>query len=118
VGKKKILTCQNSSCKKNFEAPLKTLNLQAAPTEIYNACPYCLTKIKEPEKSLEIQLENLQAKVNQVRTKETLDKNNDNPIKCHFHQGYLSERTSKENIPDECFVCKDILECMLRKMRE
>jgi hypothetical protein len=114
VGKKKMLTCQNSSCKKNFEAPLKTLNLQTAPTEIYNACPYCLTKIKEPEKSLE----NLQAKVNQVRTKETLDKNNDNPIKCHFHQGYLSERTSKENIPDECLVCKDILECMLRKMRE
>jgi len=109
-----MLTCQNNSCKKNFEAPLKTLNLQAAPTEIYNACPYCLTKIKEPEKPVEIQ----QAKVNQMNTKEIPDKINDNPIKCHFHQGYLSERTSKENIPDECLVCKDILECMLRKMRE
>lgn len=108
-----MLTCQNSSCKKNFETPLKTLNLQSSPTEIYNACPYCLSKIKEPEKALE----NLQAKVNQVRTKEGLDKNNDNLIKCHFHQGYLSERTSKENIPDECLVCKDILECMLRNVR-
>jgi hypothetical protein len=114
VGKKKMLTCQNNSCKKNFEAPLKTLNLQAAPTEIYNACPYCLTKIKEPEKSPE----NLQAKANHMKTKDTLDKNNDNLTKCHFHKGYLSERTTKENIPDECLVCKDILECMLRKMRE
>ncbi len=113
-----MVTCQNSSCKKNFEVPLKTLNLQAAPTEIYNACPYCLTKINGSEKPVEIDLENPQPKETQIKTKESHDKNGENPIKCHFHQGYLSERGPKESIPDECLVCKDILDCMLRKMRE
>jgi hypothetical protein len=40
------------------------------------------------------------------------------PVVCHFHLGYLSERAQKEQIPEECFVCKDIVDCMLRKMRE
>jgi len=118
MGEKKIFTCQNASCKKSFNAPLKTLNLQRSSTEIYSSCPFCLTEIKIPEKPVEIQLESLKSETNQIGHKEKSDKNNDNPTKCHFHPGYLSERTSKENIPDECLVCKDILECMLRKMRE
>ncbi len=40
------------------------------------------------------------------------------PAACHFHLGYLSERTQKEQIPDQCLVCEDIVECMLRKMRQ
>ena len=122
--KKKALTCHNPSCKKSFTAPLKTLNLQQTPTEPYFTCPYCLTKIKtidEPlktdEKPQEIRLEKTQPKINQVETKEKI-KNSDKPSGCHYHSGYLSERSSKEQIPDECLVCKDIVECMLRKMRE
>jgi len=118
MGEKKMVTCQNASCKKSFNAPLKTLNLQRSPREIYNACPFCLTELKIPEKRAEIQFENLKEEANQREIKEKSDKNKDNSTKCHFHLGYLSERTSKDNIPDECLVCKDILECMLRKMRE
>ena len=118
VGDKKMVICQNVSCKKSFNAPLKTLNLQRSHTESYNACPFCLTELKIPEKQVEIQLENLKSEEKQREPKEKSDKNNDNPTRCHFHPGYLSERTSKDNIPDECLVCKDILECMLRKMRE
>jgi hypothetical protein len=112
-----MLTCQNPSCKKSFTEPLKTLNLQLTPAEPYYACPYCLTKIKITEKPAEIQLEKVQPKENQVETKEKLLKNKDKPATCHYHLGYLSERTSKDQIPDECLVCKDIVECMLRKMR-
>jgi hypothetical protein len=36
---------------------------------------------------------------------------------CKYHLGYLSEREKKQQIPDECIVCQDIVECMLRKMR-
>jgi hypothetical protein len=120
----KALICENPLCKKTFTAPLKTLNLQQNPSETYDACPYCLTKIEiidEPlrtdEKIEEIQIEETQAKINQVKTKEKNNKN-DKPTSCHYHPGYLSERSSKEQIPDECLVCKDIVECMLRKMRE
>jgi hypothetical protein len=118
MGEKKMVKCQNASCKKSFNVPLKTLNLQRSPREIYNACPFCLTELKTPEKRAEIQFENLKEEANQREIKEKSDINKDNSTNCHFHLGYLSERTSKDNIPDECLVCNDILECMLRKMRE
>jgi hypothetical protein len=118
MGEKKAFTCQNVSCKRTFNTPLKTFNLQLSPTESYSSCPFCLTEIKIPQKPIESQLENRQSDVDQRASKEKADKNNDTLTKCHFHPGYLSERTSKENIPDDCLVCKDIIECMLRKMRE
>jgi hypothetical protein len=36
---------------------------------------------------------------------------------CAYHLGYLSERSSKEQIPDKCMMCKDIVTCMLKKMK-
>ena len=39
------------------------------------------------------------------------------PSECGYHLGYLSERSPKEKIPDECMMCKDIVECMLKKMK-
>jgi hypothetical protein len=113
-----VFTCQHPSCKKTFTVSLKTVNLQQTPTELYNACPYCLTKIKIIEKPAEIQVEKTQPKENHFETKEKLFKNKDKSVTCNYHPGYLSERNSKEQIPDECLVCKDIVECMLRKMRE
>lgn len=37
---------------------------------------------------------------------------------CPHHLGYLSERSSKGQIPDECMMCKEIVACMLKKMKE
>jgi hypothetical protein len=116
-----MLTCQNPSCRKNFTAPLKTLNLQENPSKHYFACPFCLTKIKiveEPLKAGEKPEEVEPPKISQAETRENLTKNGNKPSDCHYHPGYLSERSSKEQIPDECLVCKDIVDCMLRKMRE
>jgi hypothetical protein len=99
------------------------LNLQEKPTEPYFACPYCLTKIKTIEKSVEnyeIPKENEVKKtpeISQFETKEK-SKNNDKATVCLYHPGFLSERSSKEQIPDDCLVCKDIVECMLKKMRD
>ena len=39
-------------------------------------------------------------------------------VECNFHLGYLSERSSKEQIPNGCIMCKDIVPCMLKKMKE
>jgi hypothetical protein len=116
-----MFTCQNPSCRKNFTAPLKTLNLQENLSEPYSACPFCLTKIKiveEPRKAEEKPEEIEQPKISQAETEEKLSKNGTKPSDCHYHPGYLSERSSKEQIPDECLVCKDIVDCMLKKMRE
>jgi uncharacterized Zn-finger protein len=100
------------------------LNLQQTPTEPFFTCPYCLTKIKTDQtlkteqKAEEPSLQKTQPKINQDETKEKTIKNKEKPAACHNHPGYLSERSSKEQIPDECLVCKDIVECMLKKMRE
>jgi hypothetical protein len=124
TGKKKTFTCQNPSCKKTFIVPLKTLNLQQTPPNPYFACPYCLTKIeltdtppKTEEKSKKSFLE-AQPKNNQVDLEKKHVKKSEKPAACQYHLGYLSERSSKQQIPDDCLVCKDIIECMLRKMRE
>jgi hypothetical protein len=114
-----VVTCQNHSCKKNFETPLKTLNLQEEPTEPYYACPYCLTKINGKPVQPEAPATKLPLNVAQIKEKikQAEAKNTQNPSTCRFHLGYLSERTSKEQIPEECLVCKDSVDCMLRKMK-
>ncbi|MCL5950018.1 MAG: hypothetical protein M1490_06030 [Candidatus Bathyarchaeota archaeon] len=96
------------------------MNLQENPAEPYFACPFCLTKteiVEEPQKIDEKPEEIAQTKISQVEIKEK-NKSGDKPSGCRYHIGYLSERSSKEQIPDECLVCKDIVDCMLRKMRE
>jgi hypothetical protein len=100
------------------------LNLQQTPTEPYFACPYCLTKIetdqdlKTKQKDEEPSIQKMQPKINQDETKEKTVKSNEKPATCHNHPGYLSERSLKEQFPDECLVCKDIVECMSKKKRE
>lgn len=117
-----MYTCPNPSCGKVFTNPLKTLNLQQASTEPYSACPYCLTKIEEkpirivskPQKAVVEKSSVIEA---QAIPKEEPLGNDEKPSTCRFHIGYLSERSQKEQIPDECLVCRDIVDCMLRKMR-
>ena len=43
----------------------------------------------------------------------SLSKTENNIEDCKKHFGYLSERSGK-NIPDECLICKAIVQCMLK----
>ncbi|MCW4000372.1 MAG: hypothetical protein NWE93_09035 [Candidatus Bathyarchaeota archaeon] len=113
TGEKKNFVCQNPSCQQTFTAPLKTLNLQADPTEPYYACPFCLTKIEEPT----IELPQAPLKEESTQKKQS-EKSTGNPSECKFHMGYLSERTQKEQIPEDCMLCQSIVECMLKRMRD
>jgi hypothetical protein len=40
------------------------------------------------------------------------------PASCRHHLGYLSERGPNQQIPDDCYTCKDSVDCMLKKMRQ
>ncbi|MGE5533236.1 MAG: hypothetical protein ACM3UN_02675 [Bacillota bacterium] len=97
------------------------MNIQENPTEPYFSCPYCLTKLEleQPRKEEEkAPIDNPEERPkNQVEDREK-KKNKEKPSECQLHLGYLSERSSKEQIPEGCLVCKDIVECMLRKMRD
>ncbi len=120
-----LMTCPNRSCGKIFAKPLKALNLQANSSGPYDACPYCLTEITRPEESFNLPVdiptdvpqEIVEEQVIEVVAEETIDAPQQSSS-CGFHLGYLSERNPKSEIPDECMTCKDMIECMLRKMRE
>ncbi len=129
-----MFTCPNTACGKVFTKPLKALNLQQDTEGPYDACPYCLTEITvddepyinfEPE-TLEpetLEVETLEAsveaepEVDEAAPVEEQAEVAEAPSECSHHLGYLSERASSDNIPDECMVCKDIVTCMLKKMK-
>ena len=48
-----------------------------------------------------------------VESKSKLEK--EESITCQYHLGYLGEREQKQQIPDDCLVCKEIVECMLKR---
>jgi len=113
-----------------FTKPLRALNLQQDTEEPYYACPYCLTEIKPYEKSTvtydepEPEPEPFEPEETEPEIEETVPHVEEKvempeaPSECLHHLGYLSERSSKEQIPDECMMCKDIVACMLKKMKE
>jgi hypothetical protein len=125
-----MFTCPNASCGKVFSKPLKALNLQQDPEGPFDACPYCLTEINvedmpavTPDETETVEEEEAEAEPKAVVEKTTPPAEKhvevpEAPSGCLHHIGYLSERSSKEQIPDECMMCKDIVKCMLKKMKE
>jgi hypothetical protein len=96
-------TCRNATCGKVFTKPLKTSNLKLGSEGLYDACPYCLTEITtDDEKTEEPSLEEVEPP--------------EKPSSCPHYIGYLCDRPTKPNVPDECMVCKDIIPCMLKKI--
>jgi hypothetical protein len=107
------------------------LNLQQDTEEPYDACPYCLTEIvleeeptvapEEPETFAQEEIEEPEEAEPEVEETAQVEKpveTPEAPSECAHYLGYLSEKSSKEKIPDECMMCKDIVTCMLKKMKE
>jgi hypothetical protein len=94
------------------------LNLQQDSEGPYNACPYCLTEIPLED---ELPVSRDEPKETEAEEQESVEERieiPEKPSECGYHLGYLSERSPKETIPDECMMCKDIVECMLKKMKK
>jgi hypothetical protein len=121
--KSSTFTCPNAACGKVFTKPLRALNLQQDTEKPYDACPYCLTEInlyEEPTATYEpetFEPEETETEIEEPKPLEEKLETPEKPSDCLHHLGYLSERSSKEQIPDECMMCKDIVTCMLKKMK-
>ena len=114
------------------------MNLQQDAEAPYDACPYCLTEIvqeeeptavfNEPETFEQEEIEEpedaeTEAEVEEVEEAAHVEEPVEAPAaeapsECLHYLGYLSEKSSQEQIPDECMMCKDIVTCMLKKMKE
>jgi len=70
--------------------------------------------IKERQKLGAKEIESKQVKVQS--TEKELAQSLAKVHRCAHHFGYLSERSTKEKIPEECMICENIVQCMLKKV--
>ena len=111
-------TCPNSSCGMTFTKPVKVKNLTQENSNIYDACPRCLTSIT-PEENGPVTGSGQSSKLDETREEEVVcvldEKKTESPkVQCTRHFGYLSERAKNEKIPDDCMFCGNIVKCMLK----
>jgi hypothetical protein len=100
---------------------LKAINLRLDNPEPYLACPHCLTEITTEENPTTaetkptVTVETLKTTKDKLQDEKTAQQ--PTTIRCTRHFGYLSERSSKEKIPDECITCTETVNCMLKAMK-
>jgi hypothetical protein len=90
--------------------------------QVFDACPYCLTEIvigatslvTEDEQKPEIKTIEIQ-EPDKPMMKEKPVQSTATPH-CSHQLGYLSKRSPKEKIPEECMMCNSIVQCMLKKL--
>ncbi|MEM3881295.1 MAG: hypothetical protein QXD19_06075 [Candidatus Bathyarchaeia archaeon] len=110
-------TCPNVSCGRVFTKPIKVLNLQQASQAPYDACPFCFTEIAIKDEMPVLVDEAKETVAEEKMPAEGHVENYEKPSGCSYYLGYLSERSSKNKIPDECMMCRNIVECMLKKAK-
>jgi hypothetical protein len=64
-----------------------------------------LTRISSADKKAAAQVNDEELKSSETKTL------------CAHYLGFLCERAEKAQIPDECIVCRDIVGCMLKKLK-
>ena len=104
------LICPNNACKRVIPKPLTTSNLQQSSKKSYYACPYCLTEItiietetKNPPRKAASEIATIEEKPNQ---------NQKSMPNCNHYFGYMNEKEHKQQMPEECMLCSQIIECM------
>jgi hypothetical protein len=108
--------CPNEDCGHFFSRPLRALTIQEDKKTNYYACPRCLSEITVEDDSILQTIDKVEdeakraSEPEQVVTPEV-------PLGCRYHLGYLAERDSEASIPDECMICKDLMECMHKRLK-
>lgn len=115
-------------CGKQFTKPIFAINNSPGLAEAYYACPSCLSKVeirkeeKKPELKVEakpeaqVQHETAPAEV-KIETKAESKSENQAPTPasiCAHYNGYLKNRPKNTPVPEECFTCTLMLDCMSR----
>jgi hypothetical protein len=124
VEERRIFTCSNPVCGRTFSAPLKLVDLSANDSGPCLACPICLGRIASDVGSrvdgseTNGTMENVDSTHAPEQPAE-IERTVEGPkTKCAHHIGFLSERSSNENISEECMVCENIVKCMLKSVRD
>lgn len=116
-------------CGKPFASPIFAVNNSPGIAEGYYACPSCLSKVEikkdekeakadiapEPEPAPEVtaEPETIEQEPEPVKANDEEPKSGSagSPV-CQHYQGYLKKRPKGAPMPDECFTCTLMLDCM------
>jgi len=127
--------CPNPECRKIFDKPVALTDLSQNPTRLYSACPHCGFELetvspvktsKKLEKAAKTPLK-LEEPVEQVEaSKITKEKQSSPPSKslqarppeCRHFFGYLKKIPKNTSIPDECFGCPRMVDCLYYDVSE
>ncbi len=98
-------------CGSEFDKPIFAVNNSQGISEGYYACPRCLSKI---ENQKEETIEEATEKTEKTKTTHSKKVNIDNsePAVCPHYSGYLKKRPKNTPVPEECFTCIEMIDCM------
>jgi DNA-directed RNA polymerase subunit RPC12/RpoP len=108
-----ISVCAN--CGEEFQQPLLAELHSGSIIEEYYACPRCLTKVGEVEHErraeAEEEAEENAAPMEEIPTIEAV-KVEEPQQNCPYYVGYLRKREKGSPIPEGCFTCTKMIECI------
>lgn len=111
-------------CGKQFNKPIFAVNNSPGVAEAYYACPACLSKveIRKEEKKAESKVEaphepdpaTIEEQVEAKPEPKPAPPTPAAPSVCAHYKGYLKNRPKNTPVPEECFTCTLMLDCMSR----
>ena len=126
--------CPNPECRKIFEKPVAITDLSGEnPTSLHSACPHCgfelgtVSPVKTSKKLEKAVKTPLEEPLEGIETsKITKEKQSSPPTKslqarppeCRHFFGYLKKIPKNTQIPDECFGCHRMVDCLYYDVSE
>jgi len=123
--------CPNQECRKIFQKPVALTDLSQTSPRVYSACPHCGFELemaspsavgkktkttfkipRSPEESMEISEGPTAAKDVQKLPTASPKPLQARPPKCSHFLGFLRKIPKNTTIPDECFSCPTMVECL------
>ncbi|MGD6934352.1 MAG: hypothetical protein ACQCN5_09115 [Candidatus Bathyarchaeia archaeon] len=101
-------------CGKQFTKPIFAVNNSPGIAEAYYACPSCLSKveIRKEEKTAQVQEEAAPEEAKTETPAKSVSEPPVTPSVCTHYAGYLKKRPKNTPVPEECFTCTLMLDCM------
>jgi DNA-directed RNA polymerase subunit RPC12/RpoP len=99
-----------STCGEEFETPLLAMISSGFLVEEYYACPKCLTKVASVERQKNVEVD--EAEEEEEPLKLEVEDTMEETAACAHHFGYLKRRPKNTPIPEECFTCSKMIDCM------
>lgn len=100
-------------CNEEFSEPLYAAVTAGYLVEEYYACPRCLSKINPIETSTTTKSqETEEAKQETTAQEPEIEEKSEETTVCPHHLGYLKQRPKTTPMPEACFTCPKMIECM------